>query len=297
MTTDIFISYSLKDADFCSLIFSDLSEIYEVWVDRHGIRGGIDWELEIEKAIRETKIFIVIISDHSRNSKWVRREIHFAESKNKVIIPILLKGEIPISLIERHFVDFQGDYSYALTELRGTIISHVEPSNILRKECNRLLGEAIMSFLWRDFRKADNLVEQAIQLNKSIAKDSGEFWKLLSDTFSTVPRGDQIYAETYSELISFKERAEEAGNYDSGTPMYKWSVWIHADIEVISNIERVIYHLHETFPNPIQSIRNKGNNFMLTRLGWGTFTLRITVVFIDNSEKEYSYSLTFRNSS
>jgi len=289
---DIFISYSLKDSDFCNLLYNDLKKLFNVWIDREGIDGGNNWEIEIEKIIKEVKIVIVVVSKNSLNSKWVRREIQFSDLMGKEIIPILLNSHLPISLMERHFIDFQGEYLSAYSELLESITKLIEPNDKKRDEINRLIGDGIVSYLWRDFQKANNCISQAITLNRSIGSNPADFWNTLSAAFISVGT-DEVMADTFSELILFKESCNFNGTYENGVPMYKWSIWLDCNQEVIEKVDKITYYLHETFPNSIQSIRNKSENFKITRLGWGVFTIRAKIVFIDNSEKFHYYRLKF----
>lgn len=293
-THDIFISYSLKDSDFCNLLYNDLSKLFNVWIDREGIEGGNDWEIEIERTIKEVKIVIVIVSENSLDSKWVRREIQFSDLMGKEIIPILLNSHLPISLMERHFIDFQGEYSSAYSDLLESITKTIEPNDKKRDEINRMIGEGIVSYLWRDFQKANNCISQAISLNKSLGSNPADFWNTLSAAFVLVGEGE-VMADTFAELISFKESCKFNGTYENGVPLYKWSVWLDCNQEIIDKVDKITYYLHETFPNFIQSIRNKSDNFKITRLGWGAFTIRAQIVFIDNSEKLHNYRLKFEN--
>lgn len=56
------------------------------------------------------------------------------------------------------------------------------------------------------------------------------------------------------------------------------------DEETFEKIEKVVYHLHNTFKDPDREITNKDNNFALELTVWGEFTLYADV-YIENLEK------------
>jgi len=64
---------------------------------------------------------------------------------------------------------------------------------------------------------------------------------------------------------------------------WRWSIWIDASDENLDMIDRVIYNLHYTFPEPVQTMRNRTENFRLTSSGWGVFKIYVRVVFKDDT--------------
>ncbi|WP_108786991.1 TIR domain-containing protein [Erythrobacter sp. Alg231-14] len=71
---DIFISYSRADRERVDYIAKALqAEGYEVWWDRD-IRAGEEFDHVIDKAIKSSKAIIVVWSNQSINSRWVKEE-------------------------------------------------------------------------------------------------------------------------------------------------------------------------------------------------------------------------------
>ena len=71
---DIFISYSRADRERVDYIAKALqAEGYEVWWDRD-IRAGEEFDHVIDKAIKNSKAIIVVWSNQSINSRWVKEE-------------------------------------------------------------------------------------------------------------------------------------------------------------------------------------------------------------------------------
>jgi hypothetical protein len=72
---------------------------YSVWRDKYILPGQV-WEPEIIQKIKDCSVFMVIMSEHSRASKFVAKEIDYAEKFRKRIMPILLSGK-PFSKLSK----------------------------------------------------------------------------------------------------------------------------------------------------------------------------------------------------
>jgi len=117
---NFFISYSRVNYEFAVKLAKDLkSGGFSTWIDQSDIPSGSRWNNEVEKALRECRAFIVILSHASIESGNVMDEIGFAVVNQKNIIPILLeKVEIPIRLRNLAYVNFANkSYEAGLDEL------------------------------------------------------------------------------------------------------------------------------------------------------------------------------------
>lgn len=94
MAKELFISYSRDDfatvLPFAEYIGAVLRKGY--WIDLNGIESGEEFEDIIIKAIDECIVVLFMLSDSSLHSKWTKREIYYAESEGKIIIPVVLDG-------------------------------------------------------------------------------------------------------------------------------------------------------------------------------------------------------------
>jgi len=89
-----YLSYSRQDLDVAQRLVADLSkQSVEVWVDFEDIPASADWQAEINAGIDSADAFIIMVSQNSLTSNTVNREIDYARSVNKRIIPILV-GDI-----------------------------------------------------------------------------------------------------------------------------------------------------------------------------------------------------------
>lgn len=91
---DVFISYSHKDSTYANKLIKELTKYgLSVWIDQQSIEYGTDWKDEINKGLIECHVIIIIVSDNSKNSKWVQYEVNSSkwlrdyEKENNTNIP------------------------------------------------------------------------------------------------------------------------------------------------------------------------------------------------------------------
>lgn len=103
-----FISYSRTDKDFALALARELrAASYLVWLDQLDIPTGARWDDEVEKALREHEIFLIILTPASVSSENVKDEIGYAIDHGKRLLPILLKPcDVPLRLRRFQYVDF-----------------------------------------------------------------------------------------------------------------------------------------------------------------------------------------------
>jgi hypothetical protein len=91
-----FISYSTKDGEFARRIHADLQDKgVRCWFAPHDIQGGKKIDEQLEEAIRLHDKLLLILSESSMNSEWVKTEIANArqkeiQQKRQVLFPISL---------------------------------------------------------------------------------------------------------------------------------------------------------------------------------------------------------------
>ena len=92
MATNVFISHSRYDSDLALKIrhwLNDFQFIENIWIDLRELRPGMEFDESIRDGIRQSHIIIVIVSNKSKDSKWVKEEIELSIEYGKTIIPIL----------------------------------------------------------------------------------------------------------------------------------------------------------------------------------------------------------------
>jgi len=103
-----FISYSRVNKEFATKLTKGLrSAGFPVWFDQLDIPTGARWDDEVEKALRECSIFMVILTPASIASENVKDEIGYAIDHGKRILPVLLEDcDVPLRLRRFQYVDF-----------------------------------------------------------------------------------------------------------------------------------------------------------------------------------------------
>ena len=63
---EVFISYSTKDTDTAFALLETLESYgLDCWIAPRNIPQGAQWAEEIDKAIQNARVFVVIVSSHS----------------------------------------------------------------------------------------------------------------------------------------------------------------------------------------------------------------------------------------
>jgi TIR domain len=89
-----FVSYKREDLPRIAGPMWALSRIgHRLWYDK-GIPGGVEWDALIEERVQSSDVLLVFLSQAAVQSKFVRREVKFADSLNKPIIAIRLDRDI-----------------------------------------------------------------------------------------------------------------------------------------------------------------------------------------------------------
>ena len=95
----VFVSHSSKDDSFVSSLRKALERLnIPVWTDSQKLIGGNLLAPTIQKAIGNATHMLAILSPKAVNSPWVSKEIEYALSLKKRVIPVLLPGIEPTAL-------------------------------------------------------------------------------------------------------------------------------------------------------------------------------------------------------
>lgn len=130
-----FVSYAREDLRFVTTLIEALSDAgQDITWDEEGraIRPAAPFWAELEASIRHSDKFIFIISPDSVGSTMCRKELNFARSLNKQVIPAVRRDvtepAIPEGLESANWVHFESDvaFSAGLTELIDAIESNLD---------------------------------------------------------------------------------------------------------------------------------------------------------------------------
>jgi hypothetical protein len=154
---EIFLSYSRANEEFMHRLNRDLIKAgFSVWVDQTGLeRGSPGWKAKIQKEIERARCLVVVLSPEAKGSRWVEREISYAEAFDRPILAVLAKGNkrtaVPLDLMDTDWFDARRRYSRTLAELVDTIQGHLgkrpssrtipktSPSEIRRRKVEEII--------------------------------------------------------------------------------------------------------------------------------------------------------------
>ena len=128
-TKEVFISYSTKDTEIAFALLETFESYgLDCWIAPRNIPKGAQWAEEIDKAIQNARVFVVIVSSHSVESRQVPKEIALAVSSCESIFPFRiddtgLQGTFRYYLSDYQFTDATSDAKQKMIELAEVICS------------------------------------------------------------------------------------------------------------------------------------------------------------------------------
>jgi hypothetical protein len=69
---------------------------------------------------------------------------------------------------------------------------------------------------------------------------------------------------------------------------YDWEVFL-TPADALREVEKVVYTLHETFPNRFREVRDRETGFRLKSKGWGEFQVKVAIYFMNREEPMVKY--------
>lgn len=120
MLHDVFISYSSRDKVIADAVCHFLEQGgIKCWIAPRDIAPGFDYADMIEDAIHSAKLFVIIFSDNSANSQWVKGELNLAFTEQIPIIPFKIDtsevaGSNKLILNKTHWIDAYPKYEAKL---------------------------------------------------------------------------------------------------------------------------------------------------------------------------------------
>lgn len=110
---DIFISYKSEEYDVALWIKNTLeSKGISCWMAPESISGGASYASEIPAAIKNCKVFVIVLSAKAQESIWIPRELDQAINANKRIMPFMVENCGLKSDFEFYLSNVQRYYAY-----------------------------------------------------------------------------------------------------------------------------------------------------------------------------------------
>jgi TPR repeat protein len=187
-TFDIMISYSSEDAAIANQLVNTLEERgYSCWIAPRNVNAGEEWMGEIMRAIRECKVFLLILTQNANISRQVIRELTNADNHQKPIIcfqpeRLTLSDSISFFLSSIHrFEAFNLAFDIAFEKLfqnlqkivpcMDTVPKSTEtiPSTIVNENTKNIIQQAKEAYLKLNFEEAFTLFSKAAKQEEPIA--------------------------------------------------------------------------------------------------------------------------------
>lgn len=132
MSSDVFISYSSKESAQAGNVRDILVKNgISCWMAPESIPFGSNYAMVIPKAIAECKVFLLILSKQSQESKWVQLELDRAMNSGKIIYPLQIED-----------CDIVDPFDFMLSQTQRVVAyeNAVKAMQLLVTNIKRLLG-------------------------------------------------------------------------------------------------------------------------------------------------------------
>ena len=99
--TDVFVSYASPDRDLAFRIVGYLEkEGIACWVAPRDVPPGLEYGDAILRGIEQSRACVLVLSEHSNESQFVRKEVERAVSKSKPVLPVRIREVSPSGSLE-----------------------------------------------------------------------------------------------------------------------------------------------------------------------------------------------------
>ncbi len=269
-----FISYSRINKDFALKLARELrSSGFDIWFDQLDIPAGSRWDDEVEQALEDCEIFMVILTPASSSSDNVKDEIGYAIDTGKRILPILLENaKVPLRLRRFQYVDFtKKDYDEGVEGAKKLLRRLIEEPTIPRDQ----------SPATSQAQKADagSSVKKKVEEKKNLTTDQQAAQKAETDRLVKQKAEDERLAKIKAETERKAKEKAEADRIAREKQEAERLAAQKADEESKAREPEKI----ERSPEPI-SIPKKNNRLPLIigAVGTGIVVLGVVVVAIVN---------------
>ena len=139
----VFISHTRADSAFATKLAQELDNRgLGVWSADEHLKPGDQWAKIIEEGIHEAENVLVVLSENSADSDWIRAETAMALAEDKKrIVPIFStkKADVPFILRAFRGVDLSNPeaYSKSMDDLANLLLQEKPPTEFNYEEENR----------------------------------------------------------------------------------------------------------------------------------------------------------------
>jgi hypothetical protein len=142
----VFLSYAHEDLVHARKLYETLDSIptVSVWFDKESLLPGQKWEIEIRRAIKESRFFLLLLSNNSTPKKgFYQREIRLAlqvleeyPDSEIFLIPVRLDDcRLHFEqLTALQYVDLFPDWDAGITKIFRVLQTHMRPILVARAD-------------------------------------------------------------------------------------------------------------------------------------------------------------------
>ncbi len=330
--SDIFISYANEDSARAQLFAQAIeAQGWTVWWDRN-IPPGRTFDEVIAAALEQARCVVVLWSEASVKSRWVKEEAADATGRG-ILIPALI-DQVPLPLGFRRIeaaklIGWSGDSGdpefQQLLAAIGTVIQ-AKPKPVtappkppvgtgpapraakpwpviyLAIAVAVISGALAATWLWNAERGGTRDIASTASSSDMAAQEAIRTTaKPIADGGKSTPAQTPIPVGVAgkSKALPVRRLADSAKirtrntARPAGDKRWDWTVFLEADSATLSNIDCVEYTLHQSFADPVRRICDAKDGFALSSNGWGTFEIKIRAEFSDGSVKRLAHTLRF----
>lgn len=251
MKKDVFISYSSRDFDKVNSV-KNILEINGIscWMAPQCIPTGSSYAKEIPMAIKNCKVFLLMLTSKSQESQWVPKEVSLALSETKCVIPFVIEDCILTDMFNFFLTDVQRYYAFELQSdsLRELI-------ERIKFECNKE-GETAGSF---SVDKISDVETWLISKERNaLNREFSIFLSKLKKMYKDNPNAEMIetWVDKYAvEQYTIREVMES---------LDKCSIYLTGVAE--TKIQLAVIYIHSGVKKYIKDARNLLNSAIKTYL-------------------------------
>ncbi len=106
MAHDVFISYASQDKTVANAVCASLEQAkIRCWIAPRDIRSGENWAEAITKAIKKSRVMVLLFTESSNQSKQVAKELTLAVNSEVIVVPFKIDETLPSGLMEYYLSD------------------------------------------------------------------------------------------------------------------------------------------------------------------------------------------------
>ena len=184
---DVFLAYSNNNSDITRRIYRELQKANKVtWFGKGNTDNNVSYEKEIYRGIDSSFNFVFITSPDAIASESNKRQLEYAISQNKRIIPVIVKetDELPEALNKPNSIDFINEnFAVAFSNL----IQAIELDKEHTATHTRVLRKANE---WDEFERNPEF------LLNTVSCENSEKWLL--ESYDKEPKGNKGIKEVFA---------------------------------------------------------------------------------------------------